>query len=109
MTTCRRPLALLPALWAGTAALSASAEIIVTSGEPAEIPLVIHNPAPMAPPVVVMVTPPSLLAPLPAGTSAGYAAPLSNQSNIDRMLWRSDLLRGSPQVTGGQTIILLSK
>ena len=109
MTSRRRLFAVILALWVGTAALSASAEIIVTSGEPAAIPLVIHNPAPMAQPMIVVVTPPSLLAPLHAGSAAGYAAPLSNQSNIDRMLWRSDLLRGAPQVTGGQTIILMSK
>ncbi len=109
MAKACRPLIAALALSGWAAVVPGHAEIVVTSGEPVGIPLVIHGASALEPPVVVLVPQGPLFGQFPAAGTTNYGTLRTNQSNLDQLLRRTDRLRGIPDGAGRQTIILLSK
>ncbi len=82
------------------------AEIIVTQGDSVTVPLVIRG-APLAqPPAVIFLPQPPALGQLPIGGTPNYGTLRSSQSNLERLLGRTDRLRGASGATGNQTVIM---
>ncbi len=83
------------------------AEVIVTQGENISVPLVIHG-APIAPPpaVIFIPQPPTVSQP-PIVGPPNYGTVRASQSNVERLLGRTERLRGASHASGSRTIILL--
>lgn len=112
MAKLRRLLVFALAIGVWLVAPPVQAEIIVTPGGGMGVPLVIHDSpsgASSGAPVVVYVPQVPLYGPLFGSDTINNSTMRSNQSNLDRLLWRTDRLRGDSSATSPSSVILLSR
>ena len=112
MVKSRRLLFFALAIGAWLVAPPVQAEIIVAPSGGVALPLVIHDSpsgASSGAPVVVYVPQVPLYGPLFGSDTINNSTMRSNQSNLDRMLWRTDRLRGDSSATSQPSVILLSR